>query len=580
MNYELINPINPEYTPTEQILTNRGISFNDINHYLNVSEADNLSPLLLNNIEQAAKMIIKNLDKDGTILVQVDSDCDGYTSSALLLNYLHARFPSIIDKFVYTLHDNKIHGINMDAIPADATLVIIPDASSNEYEKHKALAERGIDVLVLDHHQSDKISEYACVVNNQLCDYPTKSLSGVGIVYKLCQYIDSLFGDNKADDYLDIVATGLVGDMMDMRDFETHYLTQKGLSALRNPFIKGMAQKNERKIGSVISPIKVAFYVVPLINAITREGTMEEKLIVFNAMLEWKAFNLVDSIKRGHKPGDQETILDQALRTCTNVKNRQTRSQDAAVEMIKSQIESENLLDHKLLIIKINNPSFDKGITGLIANKLMSEYQRPVGLLIAGEYEGKPCWSGSARGYEKSKMNDFRQFIKDSGFAYLAEGHPNAFGLGILDENIDAFISYADEALKDIEFTPTYKVDYIYTPRSITGKDIIEIGGLKSLWGQNMDEPFVVVEGITVTKDMLQLMSRTNNPTLKITLQNGISLIKFKSSEEEFENLFSESGCVVINAMGRCEQNIYFGNISPQIIIENYEIVTKQDYYF
>ena len=137
---------------------------------------------------------------------------------------MHARFPSTIDKFIYTLHDNKAHGIDMDAIPENTTLVIAPDSSSNEYEYHKALVEHGIDVLVLDHHESDHVSEYACVVNNQLCDYPTKSLSGVGIVYKLCQYLDSLFGDNKADDYLDIVSIGLIGDMMDLRDFETHYL--------------------------------------------------------------------------------------------------------------------------------------------------------------------------------------------------------------------------------------------------------------------------------------------------------------------------------------------------------------------
>lgn len=79
---------------------------------------------------------------------------------------------------------------------------------------------------------------------------------------------------------------------------------------------------------------------------------------------------------------------------------------------------------------------------------------------------------------------------------------------------------------------------------------------------------------------MLHLMSRESNPTLKIVLPNGISLIKFKSSDEEFDSLFSESGCVVITVIGRCERNVYFGNVTPQIIIENYEIVTKQDFYF
>lgn len=422
MEYQLISPINKEYSPLEQILTNRGIQYKDIDHYLNVSEQDNLSPTLLKNIETSAQIILKHLNnKDAHCHVQVDSDCDGMTSAALLLNYIHACFPSAISKFSYSLHDGKTHGIDINKIPQGTTLVIVPDASSNEYDIHKKLFQQGIDVVIFDHHQAEKISEYACVVNNQLCDYPTKSLSGVGIVYKWCQLMDSYMGTNVADQFIDIVAVGLVGDMMDMRDFETHYLTKQGLTSFRNPFIKGMAQKNAYSLGDVISPIGVAFYIVPLVNAITRVGTMQEKILLFESMLEWKAYDLIPSTKRGCS-GQQETRLEQSLRTCTNVKNRQTRNQDAAVEQIKAIIKEQNLLDHKLLLIKLENPSFDKGITGLIANKLMAEYQRPVGLLIKSKYENKLAWSGSARGYERSKMTDFRQFVRDSGLCYLAEG--------------------------------------------------------------------------------------------------------------------------------------------------------------
>lgn len=224
MDYQLIKPIKEHFTPLEQILTNRGIKYEDIEHYLNVSEEDNLSPLLLDNIEKAAQLIIKHLDGDGMIYIQVDSDCDGYTSSALLLNYLHAQFPTSMSKFMYKFHDGKIHGIKSESIPDEVTLVIAPDSSSNDYDEHEKLANRGIDVLVIDHHLADKVSEYACVVNNQLCDYPTKSLSGVGVVYKVCQFMDTICGTALADNYLDIVGIGLVGDMMDIRDFETHYL--------------------------------------------------------------------------------------------------------------------------------------------------------------------------------------------------------------------------------------------------------------------------------------------------------------------------------------------------------------------
>lgn len=422
MNYKLIAPINSSYTTIEQILTNRGIAYEDVIPYLGVCEEDNLDPLLLDNMREAAAMFVKHLDKrDNTIMIQIDSDCDGMMSSALLLNYVYVRFPSLINKFVYRLHEGKQHGIDIQAIPPDCSLVISPDASSNEYEIHRELAERGIDVLVLDHHISDRVSEYACIVNNQLCDYPTKSLCGGAIVYKFCQYLDSLFGDNKSDEFLDLVATSLTGDMMDMRDFETHYLTQRGFKQIRNPFIKGMIEKNARQIGDTISPIKVAFYVVPLVNAITRVGTMEEKTLLFESMLDWKAYDLIPSTKRGCS-GQQETRIDQSLRTCTNVKNRQTKAQDSAVDLIKEQIEEQNLLDHKILVVKIANPSFDRGITGLIANKLMTEYQRPVILLVETEYEGKKAWTGSARGYDKSEFKDFRSFCENSEFVFLAQG--------------------------------------------------------------------------------------------------------------------------------------------------------------
>lgn len=394
--------------------------------------------------------------------------------------------------------------------------------------------------------------------------------------------MDSICGTAYADDYLDIVATGLVGDMMDIRDFETHYLIQQGLqrSSLRNPFIKGMADKNVYQLGKGdLTPIGVAFYIVPLVNAITRVGTQDEKQILFESMLEWKAYDLIPSTKRGCK-GQEETRLEQALRVCTNVKNRQTRTRDAEVECIENIIQENNLLEHKVLAIKLDNMSIDRGITGLIANELMSKYKRPVVLLSKTEHEGLEAWEGSARGYEKSKMKDFRQFVKESNLVFLAEGHANAFGFGIYDKDFESFISWSDEQLKDIEFSPSYKVDFIYSMSDINSKDILDLGDAKYLWGQNIDEPLIAVENVAVTNDMIGLMSRDKNPTLKIQLPNGVTCIKFKSSEEELDNLSSKLGCVSINLIGKPEVNRYFGSVTPQIIITDYEIISRQKYYF
>jgi len=103
---------------------------------------------------------------------------------------------------------------------------------------------------------------------------------------------------------------------------------------------------------------------------------------------------------------------------------------------------------------------------------------------------------------------------------------------------------------------------------------------MKTLWGQNIDEAYVAVERLNVTKEMVTLMSRDKSPTLKISLPNGVACIKFKSSEEEYESLLTETGCVTLTIIGKCEVNRYFNSVTPQIIIEDYEIVDRMDYYF
>ena len=149
----------------------------------------------------------------------------------------------------YYLHEGKIHGLAdvMEFIEMnDFSLVILPDSSSNDYSYHKELHDRGLDIIILDHHEAEHISEDAIVINNQLCDYPNKQMSGVGIVWQFCRYLDSLLNSNYANNYLDLVAIGMCGDMMDLRSIETKHLILKGFKEenLKNPFIYYMAQKN------------------------------------------------------------------------------------------------------------------------------------------------------------------------------------------------------------------------------------------------------------------------------------------------------------------------------------------------
>ncbi len=579
MEYQLIVPRIPlgrELTAVEQVLANRGIAPDNVDHYLNTTDADILDPKLVMNMREGAQMLIKHIAQNDKVLVQIDSDCDGYTSAATLINYLNCLFPGFVQNNVYyRIHTGKQHGILLDTIPSDVKLVIAPDSSSNDYDEHAQLRKEGVDVLVIDHHEADMISENAVIINNQLCDYPTKSLSGVGMVYKFCSYIDELLNVDYADQFLDLVALGMVADMMDLRDYETRHLITRGLENIRNPYFKGMVDKQSYSLKGEITPIGVAFYIAPYVNATIRMGTQEEKLMLFESMLDYRGYELVPSTKRGCK-GQQETRVEQACRNCTNIKNRQTKARDAALENIERIIKEKNLLANKILAIKLDTFAADRNLTGLIANQLMARYQRPV-LLLNKTADG---WEGSGRGYDKSKFDNLREFLKESEMVMYAEGHANALGVGITDENFSTFIEYSNRELAGFDFTPCYKVDFIFNGGDFRGKDIVEIAELKSLWGQGVDEPFVAIEHINVYAGNITLMSPDKSPTLKITLPNGTSLIKFKSSQEEYEKLRSETGCITINVVGKCERNIWNGTVTPQIIIEDYEIVGEQKYYF
>ena len=267
-----------------------------------------------------------------------------------------------------------------------------------------------------------------------------------------------------------------------------------------------------------------------------------------------------------------------------NIKNRQTKARDDSLEKIERIIESQNLLENKLLVIRLDEGQItDKSLTGLIANELMSRYQRPVLLLnkvvnLDENSGSKITWEGSGRGYGKSKLTNFKDFLIGTKLVMYAEGHQNALGVGIEDENIDKFIYFTNEALKNFDFSPAYDVDLIYQYGDMKPADIIELAELKSIWGQGVEEPKIAVENIKVNKSNLNLMSADKNPTLKITLPDGTSLIKFKSCKEEYEKLYSDLGCVTINIVGTCERNVWNGMINPQIIITDYEVVDTQQY--
>ena len=574
-----------ENTPMlNRVLINRGVPINELRHYMNTTDRDINDFLSLgeDDLKQAAIHLCNTIQEDKSCLIIVDADCDGYTSSAILINYLHHWVPSWTErKLKWFLHSGKQHGLSdciEEALCYD--LIICPDSSSNDYDYHQRLSDAGIPVIVLDHHEAPEKSKYATIINNQLSDYPNKDLSGAGVAWQFCRYLDHMLEDNYANELLDLNALGNCGDMMSMLSIETKHLINKGFLTenIKNPFIYHMAQKNAFKLGNEITPMGAAFYIVPFVNAMVRSGTQEEKDILFRAMLNHKAFEKTAEIKYNKPTGKEITIAERAISVCEAVKRRQTKVETDTMEFIEKKIKEDNMMEHKVLLFLLEPGQVDRNVAGLVANKIMAKYQRPCCILTRVDNEGILSFQGSARGCDKVGITEFKDICAATGYTMYEAGHQGAFGLGILEENIENFIDATDLSLADMSDEPVYYIDHIFHGNDVDCNQILEIANHPELWGSRMDEPYMMIEDLVVTNDMVNIYEKKTN-TLKITLPNGLALIKFNITDDE-RDMFKGDGCIRLNIVGQCRKNEWMGNVSAQMEIKDYDIITQSKYYF
>lgn len=534
------------------------------------------SPYLLDNIREAVMTVAKALVNQKKIYIQVDSDCDGYTSAAALINYLYSIAPStVLNNVSWGIHSDKSHGIDLDLVTSNNyDLIIVPDASSNENGIHKSLAKHNIDIVVLDHHQAEyDDDDPAIIVNNQMSEfYENKALCGAGIVYQFCRAFDDIFNLSYSDNILDLVAIGNIGDMMDLRNPETRRVINKGLANIQNKFLLQLIEKQSFMMKNQLTPFTISFYIVPLINAITRVGEDNDKQILFQALLDGYAKKLTPSTKRGHKIGEEETIVSQAIRTCSNVKSRQEKDKENIIKQLQPIVDKS--LKNNLPILFIESPECTGGLTGLLANYYMALYKLPCLVLWKNE-EGN--WQGSARGFEIEGVKDWRAYIANSGFANLAEGHPMAFGVEFTAQNLERFKTSLRLSFENIKIEPSYDVDFIWSGFDDFDQYILDIADYSTLWGQGVREPYVVLQNVPITKK--QYMRMKNN-ALRLDIKKHLTTcVKFKAEEacNLFESLLiNDDITIYVDIIGTCHVNEYNGNITPQLFIEDFNILSAQ----
>lgn len=577
--YELLK----EEDLLHKLLEYRGVK--NPSRLLNVSGNDVHDGMLFKNMLKGLKLLKKHIKNNSIICIVIDSDFDGYSSSALIYQYIKDISPDIQINLV--IHNKKEHGIKLEELEGiNFDLLIVPDAGSEDLKEVKELHNQGKDVLILDHHKFKTDNEYAVIINSQDKQYPNDTLAGVGVTYKFCKEFDKKYDYNFADSYLDLVACGNVADDMDLRNYETRYLVLEGLKKLGtnncNKLLKEICLKNEKKIKGIPTILNVGWIIAPLINAVTRVGTMEEKHNLFKAMIGLEEY-LEYQPRRKNKADDKPPIEIVSLqkdmaRQLVNIKSRQDKLVKKGMELLNDKIKNENLDKNKIIFVD-GTDDIEQTFTGLVANKISEEYKRPSIIL---REKDKEHYGGSGRNYDLFEVDNLMKFLLSTETFNSVSGHPNAFGFELKKDNLKKAIQVSNEKLKDVKLDDIYHVDYIIPIGRLREKDIIQVGHWNNIWGNSIPEPTFAITNISITSDNIQLMGEKQN-LIKIEKQLGSRKIVFikQGNSEEYNQMIGKQTKGLskrtvkrlnIEVIGKFQVNCFNNNEYPQIAIIDYSI--------
>lgn len=577
MQYKLYDTKQKSNNIVNQVLYNRGIT--EPFTYLHLKD-DVVIPFdKLDNIHHAVDLFLKHFETNHKIEILVDEDPDGFCSAAMMFSYikrLNADYP-----VQYILHKRpKAHGLTEDiAINDDTKLLIIPDASTNDAKQCKNLTEKGIDILILDHHEKETENPYAVIVNNQTSDgYTNKDFCGAGIVYKFLQALDEEMWNEFADDYLDLCALANIGDVMDMRSFETRYLVDCGLKNIKNKFLKALIKAQDYSINGKINIHNVQWYLIPILNGMVRVGSFKEKDLMFRAFIEQDEFFEYKKRATKDKPAEiiQESIYDRVARLCKNAKARQDKMKDKGFQAIVD-ILGDTQDDNKVIICDTTE-ILDGGLTGAVAIKVADRYKKPC-ILLKKYFDkeiGLEVFSGSARNINHSPIAKFKDVVNSTGFI-KGRGHANAFGIVALPvTEFNHALESLNYILRDIVYDSTYNVDYIMGMNDVNIKLIMDLEIFENLIGQGIDEPIIAVEQMEIYRDEFVVFGK-NEDTISFTY-NDIKYVQFKCKEgnelyDFLQNAWSEDDYITFNIVGKPSINDYKGVKTPQIVIEDVEVI-------
>ena len=574
------------------LLKNRGVE--NPKELLNINESVLHDGMLFKNMDRGFNMLNWHIENNSKIHIIDDVDQDGLTSATIIHNYIK-NINNNID-ITHSMNDNKIHGIivkNLEQYEFD--LLIIPDAGTSDVKQSKELIEtRDVDILILDHHTIEEDNPYAIVINCQDGQYPNPTLSGAGVVYKFIKEYDKKYGLDFAENDLDLVAIGIVGDSMDLRNYETRYLAIEGLKKINNNFIKEFLIKNKKEEESINFEF-VGWKIAPFINAVTRIGTQEEKMDLINAFLgieDLREYQPRRKKKTDDKPPVEiHTLQKTMVRESNNIKSRQDKLVTKSMEQLIEIIETQKLNNNKVIIVDATD-ILEKSFTGLVANKLTNIYKRPIIILKKmKEKNNEIIYGGSFRNYNLFPVESFMDILKELDTFIMVGGHNNAGGHQIKESKIQETQNKLNEFFKDIDIEDVYLVDYEIPVGKLKEKHVLQIGQWENIWGNTLRKPIFAITQIILQVTDIQLLGEKRNLIKfeKNIGNNKISFIKKFSGEDTYNKMImkshkglskSKTNKIKMDVIGEFEINKWNNNDFPQVNIIDFNVENAKEFRF
>lgn len=560
----------------ELLLQQRGVA--NPQGLLNLDPSCIHDGMLFNNMKWGLELLAWHINNGSRIHIIIDSDVDGFTSAAFMFQYL----TDLGVEATYSTHVGKEHGITEKAIAGfDFDLLIVPDAGTNDVEMSKYLADQGRDIIILDHHKFEgEYNTHACVINCHDGHYPNNTLSGVGVVYKFCREFDKMYGFDFANYYLDLVAVGLVADSMDLRNFETRFLALEGIKLIGqcNEFLKEIAIEQEFSLGDEITLHGISWYIAPLINGAIRGGSQEEKIRVWEALAGFRAEVEYKPRKSAKNPNPQieiQTLQKAMVRVCKSIKGKQDREIKKSVATMLDHIEAEGLAEEKIIMMDVTDV-LAQSHTGLVANKLASQFKRPV-ILLRDKKNDDSSYGGSGRNYSRFAVDNLRLFLLETGQFESVSGHDSAFGFSLPKANVETLRTQVNEQLKDVVIEDVYHVDYEIAVGRLKEKHVKQVGQWKNMWANTLPEPTFAITDVYISSEEIKLLGEKKN-IIKFDIVRGdekIAFVKRFASESLYNEIIHRSAHglssgnkrLKLTVIGKFSINKFNGNEYPQVEI-------------